>query len=148
MSKRDWQLSRQNICQRISVMKTGCHFNSFFVLKTPKTVFVFVTEILWQFFWCDNCRSVFWRCKKLLLLLCGHLFHFELTCYVDFPLKIEWPKCLAIFLLALTTFCNAFSLHKLFFSAPWAFSKTSFSANKCSDKWYLNKVWNKKSLWK
>jgi hypothetical protein len=42
------------------LMKTDCHFNSFFVLKTPKTpVFVFITEILWQIFWRDNSRSLF-----------------------------------------------------------------------------------------
>ena len=35
------------------------HFNSRFVLKTTKTlVFVFITEILWQTFWCNNWRSV------------------------------------------------------------------------------------------
>ena len=75
--------------------------------------------------------------------LYDHLFWNPTYVYVDLPLKIEWPKCLAIFLKALGTFCNAFSLHKFFFSAPWAFSKTSFSANKCSDKWYLNKVLKK-----
>ena len=44
------------------------HFNSRFVLKTTKTsVFVFITEILWQTFWHNKWRSVFDVVKRLRL---------------------------------------------------------------------------------
>ena len=46
-AKRDCQLLRQNVHQKISVITDNWQFNSRFVLKTTKTpVIAFITEIL------------------------------------------------------------------------------------------------------
>ena len=43
------------------------HFNSRFVLKTTKTrVFVLITEIFWQNFWCNNWGSIIDVVERLL----------------------------------------------------------------------------------
>ena len=62
MSKTDYQLLHQKVCQRISEMKTNTLYVSrdlAFFFEDNRKVLVFVTEILWQTFWCNNWRSDF-----------------------------------------------------------------------------------------
>ena len=62
--KPDRQIFRQKVCQRISIMEKCfqrigilIHALSWRQQKTP--LFVFITEILWQTFWCNNWWSIF-----------------------------------------------------------------------------------------
>ena len=46
--------------------ETNWHFNSFFALKTPETLlFPIISEILWWFFWRNNCRLLYDVVKNL-----------------------------------------------------------------------------------
>ena len=74
-SKKDCYLLRQKVCQSISLMKTKTIYISresigilIHVLSWRQhqcTVFVFITEILGQTFWCNKWRSVFDVIKRL-----------------------------------------------------------------------------------
>ena len=62
MSKMNRHLLRQKVRFRISVMKTNTA-NS----PETKSVFVFITEIIWRTLWCNKWRSVFDVVKNLRL---------------------------------------------------------------------------------